>query len=243
MKNLRPFLIFSLLLFSLCSCSVSASSPQAAEIRKPTCQSKDSSLLSPETEQSLDIYPLRKGSTWIYDYLGYDRNMEVVWKVYEEVVDTRIWQGYYLAELERSIVLIDGHPGGNFMIKPEPGRFWYVVDGQNLYRFNEALSSNLSNAWLDLVLPFLQDGQGWYPYPDQRALSQAAATGFRYASAPFERVLPQGGTYTCYNVTTRYPEGIAEGTFCEKAGFVFHEFNSYNWSYGYRIELEAFSLK
>jgi len=247
MKYRHTLLIFNLLLLSLCNCAglrwngKPDQSPPRDEINPPTPLKETSPSLSEETEVSLAIYPLKMGSTWIYNYLAYDQQSEVVWKVFDEVVDVSIWEGYYLAELERSIVLIEGHPGGRFISGPKPGRFWFVVDGGNLYRFNEILSSDLSGAWLDLILPFPQDSQGWYPHPDQRAHLQMATTGFRSASAPFSKVLPQGGIYTCYNVATRYQDGTAEGTFCEGVGFVYQEFNLFNRAFGYRIELEDFS--
>lgn len=200
-------------------------------------------ILDPATEEALRIYPLVVGSSWIYDYLGYDQSREVVWQVEETVMETKFVNGYYVAVLERNAELLDGEPPPGFLSAPDTGTFWYLVDGQNLYRFEEQLFTELSGAWLDLVLPFPGNNHAWYPNPVQRAHLKAGDYGFRYASAAFEKVLPMGGTYTCYNVATRYTDGTAEGTFCEAVGFVYEEFNYYDLAFGYRSELRGFTIQ
>jgi hypothetical protein len=167
----------------------------------------------------------------------------VVWHVVETVTDTTFVDGYYVAQLGRNVTLIEGDPSPGFLSTPDEGTFWYLVDGHNLYRFEDQLFTQLDGAWLDLVLPFPKDSQAWYPNPDQRANLDMRTSGFRYASNPFLKVLPMGGTYTCYNVATRYVDGTAEGTFCESIGFVYQEFNYYNRAFGYRSELRGFSLQ
>jgi hypothetical protein len=199
--------------------------------------------LDPATEQTLRLYPLFVGSTWVYEYLGYDQNREVVWQVVETVIETRFVEGYYVAELERTAKLLEGDAPQGFLSAPDPGKFWYLVDGQNLYRFEDQLFTELSGAWLDLVLPFPENNHAWVPNPDQRAALEMSTTGFRCASAPFKKVLPMGGVYTCYNVATRYTDGTAEGTFCDSVGFVYQEFNYYNRAFGYQSELRGFSIQ
>jgi len=199
--------------------------------------------LDPATSEALRLYPLLIGSTWVYEYLGYDQNQEVIWQVVETVTNTRFVEGYFVAELERTIKLLEGDPPSGFLSAPDSGIFWYLVDGQNLYRFEGQLNTQLSSAWLDLVLPFPENNQAWYPHPDQRANLDMRTSGFRYASHPFMKVLPMGGTYTCYNVATRFEDGTAEGTFCESIGYVYQEFNYYNRAFGYRSELRGYSLQ
>ncbi|MFW5713137.1 MAG: hypothetical protein ACOCYU_00525 [Brevefilum sp.] len=199
--------------------------------------------LDPATEQTLRLYPLFVGNIWEYEYLGFDQGQEVVWQVVEKVTDVRFVDGYYVAVMERSLKLLDGDPPPDFQSTPSEGTFWYLVDGEKLYRFENQLFTQLSGAWLELVLPFPENSEAWYPNPDQRANLDMRTTGFRYASAPFKRTLPMGSTYTCYNVATRYNEGMAESTFCESIGFVYEEFNYYNRAYGYRSELRGFSIQ
>jgi hypothetical protein len=199
--------------------------------------------LDSATQRVLRIYPLWVGSSWVYQYLGYDQDLEVLWRVVETVVDTRIVEGYYVVEIERTTQLLEGTPGENFLSVPDEGTYWYLIDGEDLYRFDSALDTDLSGAWLDLVIPFPDDEEAWFPNPDQRAKIIPGVTGLRYASEPFKKVLPMGGTYTCYNITTRYVDGTAEGTFCENVGYVYQEFNQNDQAFGYRSELIGFSLQ
>ena len=195
------------------------------------------------TGEALRLYPLLVGSTWVYEYLGYDQNQEVVWRVVETVTNTRFVDGYYVAELERTAKLLDGDPPSDFLSSPDTGTIWYLVDGQNLYLFEINFSTSLSDAWLDLILPFPGDSRAWFPDPDRRAVPEKQTSGFRYASEPFKKVLPMGGTYTCYNVATRYIDGVAEGTFCETVGFVYKELKYDNRIFGYSSELIGFTLQ
>jgi len=200
-------------------------------------------FLDPETERALRLYPLWVGSSWVYEYLGYDENVEIIWRVVETVVETDIVEGYYVAKLEREAEVIEGVPPERFKYAPETGIFWFMVDGKNLYRFDDQLHNDLSNAWLDLILPFPEAGDAWYPDPEQRALDEPDLIGSRYASEPFQGKLPMGGMYTCYNVAMRYTYRSDEGIFCENVGFVFKELYIYESPYGYRSELVGFSLQ
>ncbi len=199
--------------------------------------------LNPTTENTLTIFPLHVGSSWVYEYLGYDAGMEVIWQVVDTVVETGFLEGYYVAQIERVAVLLDGEPPDGFLMAPETGTFWYLVDGEDVYQFDSVLNTDLSAAWLALILPFPEEDEAWYPDPDQRAGLDQGFLGTRFASAPFEKVLPTGHSHTCYNVVTRYNEGVEEKTFCEQVGFVFGEGKYTEENYGYRFELLAFSLQ
>lgn len=217
--------------------------PLGEGMETPQTVVQPSPTLDSLVEKVLQDFPLRMGHSWIYQYLGYDQSMEVVWQVVERVIDTYYLEGYYIAELTRTVSLLEGQPPEDFLVSPTPGTFWYLVDGDHVYRFEELLHTDLEGAWLDLVIPFPQDNQAWFPHPDQRTLLEPSTVGFRVASDPFEKVLPMGGTYTCYNIATRFKDGTAEGTFCEGIGYVYQEFNYYNRVFGYRSELIDFSLQ
>lgn len=249
-KYFRLFvLIFLLLSASGCHRLAAQPTPDLSRLTpvpptlEPAISPTPAPTLDPATAEALRLYPLSVGSTWVYAYLGYNQDQEVVWQVVETVTDTRWVDGYYVAKIDRETEVLEGEPPADFLSTPDEGTFWYLVDGQNLYRFEDRLFTDLEGAWLDLVLPFPADSQAWYPNPDQRNNIDMRTSGFRYASDPFFKNLPMGGTYTCYNVATRYVDGTAEGTFCETIGFVYQEFNYYNRAFGYRSELKGFSLQ
>jgi hypothetical protein len=199
--------------------------------------------LDPETERALQLFPLWVGSSWVYEYLGYDENVEIIWRVVETVVETDVVEGHYVAKLEREAEVIEGVPPEGFEYAPDTGTVWFLIAGKNIYRFDDQLHTDLSKAWLDLILPFPEAGDAWYPDPDQRASDKPDLIGSRYASEPFEGKLPMGGMYTCYNVAMHYDDRTEEGTFCENVGFVYKELNIYDFPYGYRSELVGFSLQ
>jgi hypothetical protein len=251
-KNLVLFIVIILIVFSS-GCAWMAPEPTpAAPTQTPDVPPVEETItliptFTPEldqvTEAALRYYPLFVGSTWVSEFLGYDQNGEVVWRVVETVTENRKVKGYFVAVLKRHAEVIDGEPPPGFQAIPATGTFWYLVDGENLYRFEDQFFTELSEAWLDLVLPFPEDGQVWYPDPDLRAESDGSRAGFRFASDPYRKVLPTGGTHTCYNVSMVLTDGEAMGTFCEGVGFVYQEFDSENHAFGHRYELKEFFIQ
>lgn len=199
--------------------------------------------LDPATEKALQSYPLRVGSTWVYEYLGFDETMEVIWRVTEAVVDAKVINGYYLAKLERISMCKEGDPPENFPNAPETGTFWYLIDGNKLYFFEEEYDLDLDNAWLDLIIPVPGKDQGWYPQPDLRANQEPEEIGYRQASDPYQEVLPIGGTYTCYNISTNVMGAKTRQTFCDTIGFLYKEYVYFERDFGYRVELVGFSIQ
>jgi hypothetical protein len=199
--------------------------------------------LDPATARTLEIYPLLVGNTWVYEHLGFDESMEAIWRVTETVVDADVVDGVYIAKLEREAICEVGNPPEDFKNAPETGTFWYLVDGGHLYFFEEAYQMDLSNAWLDLILPFPEGNQGWYPHPDLRANQAPGGEGFRRASEPYQEVLPIGETDTCYNISTTDPDAKNRQTFCERIGFLYREKISLEQDFGYRVELVGFSFQ
>lgn len=201
------------------------------------------SELDAATQSILRDYPLWIGSSWVYDYLGYDQAREVRWRVVETVVNTRVVEGYYTVEVARTAELQEGAPEVGFPSAPEAGTFWYLLAEDHLYRLDALDALDLDRAWLELVLPLPAAGEVWYPDPALRGLAEPAAYGSRSASELFQKALPMGGTYSCANIATREENGITEGTFCEGVGFVYLEFNHDEQAFGYRSELVGFLLQ
>ncbi len=199
--------------------------------------------LDSATQNVLRIYPLWVGSTWVYEYLGYTWDAEVLWRVTETVVDSQIVDGHYVARVERTVELEEGHPEDNFPYMPGEGTYYYLIDGTDIYQFKDQVGTDLTNAWLDLVIPFPGDDV-WYPDPAARAESDPPQFGYRFASAPYDQGLPEDGTvHICYNVATRIEAGKNEGTFCEGVGYVYQEATVWNTGIGFMSELVGFSLQ
>jgi len=197
--------------------------------------------LDPAVQAVLGVYPLFEGNAWVYEYLGFDERMEVQWQVTEKVVDARIVDGHYLAEIERTASCHTEDPPDEFLNAPETGTFWYLVDGHHLYRL-ENEDTDLSDALLELVFPFRED-QGWYPDPELRGEEVPDLFGYRKASRPYQEVLPIGGTYTCYNISTNREDAKNRQTFCETIGILYKEFIHFDENSGYRVELVSVTIQ
>jgi len=197
--------------------------------------------LDPAVQAVLGVYPLFEGNAWVYEYLGFDQRMEVQWQVTEKVVDARIVDGHYLAEIERTASCHTEDPPDEFLNAPETGTFWYLVDGHHLYRL-ENEDTDLSDALLELVFPFRED-QGWYPDPELRGEEVPDLFGYRKASRPYQEVLPIGGTYTCYNISTNREDAKNRQTFCETIGILYKEFIHFDENSGYRVELVSVTIQ
>ncbi len=255
MKKILPLILIIMLALMFSGCHRMATNPtvdlsrftpqpsQTAVAGLPVPGITSTFSLDPETERALRLYPLWVGSSWVYEYLGYVEDVEVIWRVVETVIEADIVEGFYAAKLEREAEVIEGTPPAGFEFTPETGTYWILVDGENLYRFDNQVHTDVGDAWLDLVLPFPKAGDAWYPDPDQRELDEPELIGSRYASEPFEGKLPMGGMYTCYNVADHYDDKTIEGTFCENVGFVFKEYRHYEIHVGYKSELVGFSLQ
>lgn len=249
-KQSRTFILI-ILVFILSGCSEWSVTPClelsniTPEFEAPDVdqQATLTAQLDPATEKVLEIYPLRVGSTWVYEYLGFDETMEVIWRVTESVVETKVINGYYLAKLERMATCREGNPPDNFPNAPETGTFWYLIDGDKLYFFEDEFDLDLENAWLDLIIPLPDEDQGWYPQPDLRENQEPEQVGYRDASEPYEEVLPIGGTYTCYNISTNVLNAKTRQTFCETIGFLYKEFIYFERDFGYRVELVGVSIQ
>ncbi len=251
MNKISRLLILLILAFILSGCSEWTVTP-CMELSRVTSnietpgidqQATLTAKLDPVTENVLEIYPLWVGSTWVYEYLGFDETMEVIWRVTETVVDVEIVNGYYLAKLERIATCKEGNPPENFPNAPVTGTFWYLIDGENLYFFEDDYDLDLEDAWLDLIIPFPGEDQGWYPQPDLRANQEPERVGYRQVSKPYPEVLPIGGTYTCYHISTEVINAKTRQTFCETIGFLYKEYIYFERDFGYRVELVGFSIQ
>ncbi len=195
--------------------------------------------------ETLALFPLIEGTTWVYEHQAYDADVEVTWRVVESVVQTRdagAAKSFYLAEIERTVSVIEGEPFPGFITAPQEGVFWYLVDGSDVYRFT--VIADPADGWLALKLPLDEAGEGWYPDPEQRRLfneGDLKLPGFRYILEAFETRLPTGEVHDCFELITPYNNGGIRQEFCLGVGFTSEEFDHAGTPFGYEITLTAFS--
>ena len=253
MKNLTRFfcLLILMVLTSGCLRLASSSTVDLSQFTAQPSPSVQSDVeadktanpaLDNATLNTLRLFPLWVGSTWVYEYLGYSLEEEAHWRVTETVVYSGILQGHYVAEVERSIELTLGDPPLDFPSYPPVGSFYYLVDGENVYRFEGQVEADLDDAWLEWVLPFPADEEAWIPDPAVRAGAETPASGSRLAQGPFDQAISESGPHVCYNVVTSVETGTEEATFCEGIGVLFLEADNGS-GVGYRMEMIGFVVQ
>ena len=217
--------------------------PEPTSAKTPTDSVTPTPGLDSNTQKALQTFPLWVGSSWVYEYLGFDQDQEIGWRVVETIVDTQLVDGYFAAQVERTVELMEGSPDANFPAAPEEGEFWLVLVEGYLYRSDSPENLSPDSSWLELILPLPEDNPGWYPDPGMRVLDESPEYGLRTASKPFQQTLPMGGTYACYNIFTQYEDGTSKGIFCDGVGFVYLEYFHIGQDFGYRADLTGFSLQ
>jgi hypothetical protein len=256
MKYYPRILLFIILSLLLSGCfrmatyptvDLSRFTPEATSTKLPWDSTVQAATPTPGldsiTQQALQTYPLWVGSSWVYEYLGFDQEREVTWRVVETVVSTQLVGGHFAAQVERTAEMVEGYSPPDFPAAPEEGEFWLVLVGDHLYRSDSPENINPDTSWLELILPIPTGDEGWFPDPNLRAMDKIPDFGLRTASQPFQQVLPMGGTYVCYNIFTQFDDGTAKGVFCDGIGFVYLEYLQSGQNLGYRADLTGFSLQ
>lgn len=253
MKKLTHFFLLLILGIATSGCFRLASST-TVDLSQFTAQPSDTGLsgaavgatatptLDVDTLNTLRIFPLWVGSTWVYDFLGYTLEEEAHWRLTETVVSSRMLDGYYVVAVERTAELTMGNPGPQFASLPPTGSFTYLIAGEDVYRFEGEVETDLDTAWLELVLPFPPEEEAWLPDPAGRSISEDIETGARFAQGPFDQVVSESGTRICYNVVTSLEEGTEEAIFCDGIGYLYYEADDGSGE-GYRMEMIGYVLQ
>lgn len=199
--------------------------------------------LHPANQRFLRAYPLWVGSSWIYAQVAYDAEQEVTYQVVITVVDTWLLDGAFVAEMEEKVTLIEGNPSADFSEAPTNDHYWYLLVEDHLFRYASPPDGDMTSAWLEMIFPFPDPDEGWYPAPDLRIQQYPDREGWRTVSEPYQKRLATGGIYTCYNMATSLARNVMESTFCEQIGFVYEEWLHFDTTSGYRRELTGFSVQ
>jgi hypothetical protein len=250
MKKFSRFLNLLLLPLMLSGCLRMATYPTIdlsrftpeATADQPTDSLTPAPGFDPAAQEALQAYPLWVGSSWVYEYLGFDQTREVTWRVVETVVDTQFVQGRFAAQVERTAELLEGSAAPDFPAAPEVGTSWLVLVDGNLYRIESLDDFEPDVSWLEMILPIPTENEGWYPDPTLRTV-EAPDFGLRTVSKPFQQPLTMGGTYTCYTLSTQLEEATVKSVFCDGVGFVYLELLNNGQDYGYRADLTGFLLQ
>jgi hypothetical protein len=193
-------------------------------------------------QQTLKEFPLGMANSWVYEYQAYADDRKTKWQVADTVIEVRTHPPYIAAHLQRETSLISGPP--ELQPQPFPGSFWYVVEGETVYRVDGDPDWNRIHAGvLELVFPLPGD-RCWFPDAQQRARPyNPDLPGCRGASGPINLKLPAGSFNHCYQLVTPYNNGAIRQTFCSGVGFVQEQFDHVGTPFGYQMTLIAYAFQ
>lgn len=198
--------------------------------------------LSPLSQQTLKEFPLGMANSWVYQYRAYSGDQNTIWQVADTVVDVRTHPPYIAAQIERQTTLLEGSPV--LQPRPSPGSFWYVIDGEAVYRVEgELVWDQVRLGSLELQFPLPGD-QCWFTDPQQRAQSyDPNLPGCRKASGPTSLKLPAGSFDRCYQLVTPFNNGSIRQSFCSGVGLVQEQFDHVGSPFGYALTLTAYAFQ
>ena len=103
--------------------------PEPTSAKTPTDSVTPTPGLDSNTQKALQTYPLWVGSSWVYEYLGFDQDQEIGWRVVETIVDTQLVDGYFAAQVERTVELMEGSPDMRTFLRlrkrVSSGSYWW----------------------------------------------------------------------------------------------------------------------
>jgi hypothetical protein len=199
--------------------------------------------------ESLRVFPLAVGDSWIYTYEAYsgtEKTTQATWQISEAIVMAAMQGAYWVAQVQREVRLQSGTPTEVLSALPGNETYWYLFDGAQLYRqTDQADVSQAQDGWLELVFP-LEVGKGWYPDPLKRAAFAPTPApdntlhtlpGYRQVTSASKYLqTPAGRFERCYELWT---DGAGANflTFCPGVGIVAESYDHAGTPYGYKMVL------
>ena len=229
--------------------SGSGPTPPQAIAGTPTPAASQPTGVPAEISQTLAIFPLVEGSTWVYTDEAYSGNEKAVWRVVDTITINLVRAQVFAARDQRDVTLLSGHPSAQFAHPPVNAVFWYLVKGSAIYRQDVDQAAAL--AWdgldrltLEFVLPLAAQAPCWFPDPTQRLAAPAVgAPGCRSAGAGSSVKFPAGTLDNCHQVVTQAEDGTEKLTFCDGVGIADRSFDHKGSPYGEHFVLAGYLVQ
>jgi hypothetical protein len=199
-------------------------------------------------------FPLEKGTTWVYSYQAYNpspsdptQTIKATYELTETIVDAETLSNYLVAHVRRERELINADSDWTQEMSSRSDEFWYVRDGQRVFKSNLPLGSaniNPDQLILDYEFP-LSVRKNWCLLPDSRNNPKETAgcdfVGRREVTDHGRYESPAGSFENCFDLVDVYNGGNILQKFCDGVGIVFMKFDHSGTQFGFEQTLVRFS--
>lgn len=237
MKIFLRLSLIPLWMIFLAACTRSASAPPT-----PDTVSTPLSTLGPAYP-----FPLALSSTWVYEMTAHTEGQTARWRITQTIVIVGGDNGLLTAEVEQTSQQTSA-PGSEAdqFFTPQDGRFWYILDGQTLYRQNEKLDLE-QRAAADILLRWPPESVPCWCVTSADGCIEPAdgeiGPGCRHQTRLESVHRTSAGEFSdCRELVRAYNNGAETISFCPNIGIVAERFQHLGSDFGYEMNLIGYSL-
>ena len=212
---------------------------------------------SPIITAKPSVFPLNKGTTWVYSYEAYqptasDPNQIITatYQLTETVIGTETIFPYFVAYVKREHELVNADVGWTGDLSSQPNEFWYVVKDQQIFESNLPIDmANIKTDNLILAYDFPLSLQKSWCYirlasknPNQKEIDNCEWVGKREVTNTSAYQSPAGNFDNCYEIILYSNGGNIIHWFCKGVGIVFMKFDHAGTRFGFEQTLLSYSV-
>jgi len=204
------------------------------------------SACSASSTSGLSEFPLAKGTTWVYAYETYEpgandsnQTVKATYQITETVTDIAANSKYYIAHVQRQIVLFNADQGWTGTFFNVADEFWYVVDQRRVYQSEQPV--DIANITFDKM-------GNIFDFPLELKKTWCSGNPASGCEGMGERQVTNVGSYAslsenfddCYELIDSYNSGGVIQWFCKGVGVVSISYDHLGTPLGFSQKLIRF---
>ncbi len=198
----------------------------------PTPSITPTSTLRPQNP--LPVFPINMGNTWVYSATHYEidratgQKITATYVITELIKKTGTYSSFFIAEVRRDILLIDGIAPKWNVARPSSKSYLYVIGGTYVYKQRGTLINPLGVKLLEYKFPLSKHTNCWYPNLSTEAQieifgdKKCPSWGYRYiGGSVFPNVpIEEFSSKDCTNIVEVNQGSTTNKWFCSGIGIV-----------------------